>query len=193
FWLATQIPIDYPIVVLGLGFFDPSHEDTVTASLRPFPGRNRAILAREAWFQAQADAVVRKIVRLGTGGHPTAMRLCLKYALPVGRGRPLPMRLPTFETPEERDYALGQIAGAIEHGLVNTREAAVLLDAMAGEGARIPDIDEIRKMANIEGDLAKAAAALGIDHVLTISEGPEAARAAAVAAAKAAGWGGEAD
>jgi hypothetical protein len=157
----------------------------------PFSGRNRAILAREAWFQAQADTMIRKIVWLATGGYPAAMRLCLKYALPAGRGRPLPIRLPTIETPEQRQYALGQIAAAVEHGLLNTRETAALLNALAAEGARIPDIDKIRKMAKIEGSVAKAAAAIGIDHGFTISEGPVAAHAAAVRAAQAMGWPGE--
>ena len=46
----------------------------------------RAILAREAWFQGQADKMVRMIVWLATGGHPAAMRICLKHALPAGRG-----------------------------------------------------------------------------------------------------------
>jgi len=157
----------------------------------PWRGRNRAILAREAWFQAQADAMVRTIVWLATGGHAAAMRLCLRCALPVGRGRPMPIRLPALESPEKQQYAVGQIAGGLHYGLITVREALALLDAIAAKGGHIPDIAQVRKIARLEESLARAAAAIGIDHAFTISEGPVAAREAAVAAARAAGWTGE--
>src|SRR6266852_921559 len=121
----------------------------------------------------------------GQSGHPAAMRLCLARALPVGRGRPLPIRLPPVENPEDMRKAVADIDAAFAAGTITIREAAVLLGALDGHMGHIPGIEALRKAARVEADLAKAAAALGIDHVCTISEGPQAARAAAVAAAAA--------
>jgi hypothetical protein len=145
--------------------------------------RNKATLALEAMFDAQAEELVHAIIDRAVGGHPAAMRLCLERALPVGRGRPLPIRLPPLENPEDMRKAIAEISAAFGAGTITIREAAMLLGAFEGHMGHIPAIETLRKAARVEADLAKAAAALGIDRFITISEGPQAARAAAVAAA----------
>src|SRR5205823_1160155 len=97
-----------------------------------------------------------------------------------------------LETPQEREAAVRQIGAGLNRGLLTVREAALLLGAIEARGGHIPDIAEVRRVARLETGLAKAAAAIGIDHTFTISQGPRAARAAAIAAARAAGWQGEA-
>jgi hypothetical protein len=135
--------------------------------------------------------MVREIVWRATGGHPAAMRMCLKFALPVGRGRPLPVRLPPLESPKKQRKAARTIAVAMAHGFLTLREGVQLLEAIEAQGGHIPGIEIVRKHAAIEASIANAAAAMGLDHDLTISEGPVAARAGAIAAARARGWTGE--
>jgi len=150
---------------------------------RPLRVRNRTFLALEARFAARAEGLVNTIINRALGGDPAAMRLCLERALPVGRGRPPPIQLPPVESPDDARRAMAEVTAALGAGTITIREAVQLLDAVASHLGHIPAIETVRKAARIEADLAKAAGAIGIDHVFTISEGPQAARAAAVAAA----------
>jgi hypothetical protein len=157
---------------MGINSMPFSKDQSANLAGRAPGARNQATLALEAMFDAQAEALVHGIIDRAVGGHPAAMRLCLARALPVGRGRPLPIRLPPVENPEDMRKAIADIDAAFAAGTITIREAAALLGALDGHMGHIPGIEALRKAAGVEADLAKAAAALGIDTFITISEGP---------------------
>jgi len=124
---------------------------------RPLRVRNRTALALEALFAAQAKGIINAIIDRALGGDPAGMRLCLEHALPVGRGRPPPIQLPTVESPDDARRATAEVTAALGAGTITIREAVRLLDAVASHLGHIPAIEPVRKAARIEVELAQAA------------------------------------
>ena len=119
-------------------------------------------LALEAAFAAKAEALVDGVIDRAKAGHPAAMRLCMERALPIGRGRPLPIKLPVVRTAADAEAAVMEIMGALGEGAITVRETADLLRVVEGLTRTVGSIDFIKKFARKE--VAKAAAQLGMEH-----------------------------
>ncbi len=63
---------------------------------RAVGSRNKKTLAVEAALFDHAQELVDEVVRRAKNGEPAAMRLVMERILPVGRGRPLPIELPSI-------------------------------------------------------------------------------------------------
>jgi hypothetical protein len=135
--------------------------------------RNRKTIAMEEAFFAQADALVQNVVKRAMAGEPAAMRLCMERVLPVGRGRPLPIDLPTVRSADDAQAAAAVITGALKEGAISAREAVDLLRVVEGLTRLAGAVEIVRKIARTE--VAKAAAALGLEHFFA---GPPAERRA---------------
>jgi hypothetical protein len=135
--------------------------------------RNRKTIAMEEAFFAQADALVQNVVKRAMAGEPAAMRLCMERVLPVGRGRPLPIDLPTVRSADDAQAAAAVITGALKQGAISAREAVDLLRVVEGLTRLAGAVEIVRKIARTE--VAKAAAALGLEHFFA---GPPAERRA---------------
>ena len=140
---------------------------------RAVGSRNKKTLAMEEAFFARADALVQNLVERAMAGEPAAMRLCMERVLPAGRGRPLPIDLPTVRSADDAQAAAAVITGALKEGAVSAREAVELLRVVEGLTRLAGAVDIVRKIARTE--VAKAAAALGIEHFYA---GPPAQRRA---------------
>jgi hypothetical protein len=134
--------------------------------------RNKKTIALEAAFFARAEEFVAEVYRRAMAGEPAAMRLCMERVLPVGRGRPLPIDLPTVRSAEDAQAAAAVIAGALKEGAISAREAVDLLRVVEGFTRVAGAIEVVKKIARKE--VVKAAAALGVEHFFA---GPAAERA----------------
>jgi hypothetical protein len=137
----------------------------------PAPGsRNKKTLAVEAALFDHAQELVTDLVRRAKNGEPAAMRLAMERILPVGRGRPLPIELPSIRSTEDALAAADVIMDALKEGAVSAREAVDLLRVVEGLTRLTGATAFIKKMARRE--VAKAAQTLGNDHFFA---GPPAA------------------
>jgi hypothetical protein len=139
-----------------------SKEQSQHPAGRPPGARGKKNLALEAAFYAEAEAVVARVIERAKGGHPAAMRLCMERALPVGRGRPLPIELPVVKTAEDARAAVAEIMAALAEGAISAGETVDLLRVVEGLTRAADSIGIVKKLARQE--VAKAAARLGMEH-----------------------------
>jgi hypothetical protein len=131
---------------------------------------NRKTLAAEAALFDRARELVDELVDRAKRGEPAAMRLCMERILPVGRGRPLPIELPSIRSNEDALAAADVIMDALKEGAVSAREAVDLLRVVEGLTRLTGAIDFIKKVSRRE--VARAAQTLGVEHFFA---GPPAA------------------
>jgi hypothetical protein len=146
----------------------------------PRAARNAAIHAAEAQFRAHAADIVSNPLRRAHSGDPVCLALCLERALPAGRIPPA-IALAPDDDPGNLPYVFGAIGAALDEGRINLREASCLLDALgappdrrfapsgAGSMQALPGVTQVRQFVAIEAGLAKALAAPGLDHFLTVA------------------------
>ena len=137
---------------------------------RAVGSRNKKTLAVEAALFERAHELVDDLVARAKRGEPAAMRLAMERILPVGRGRPLPIELPSIRSTEDALAAADVIMDALKEGAISAREAVDLLRVVEGLTRLTGAIDFIKKVARRE--VAKAAQTLGFDHFFA---GPPAA------------------
>jgi hypothetical protein len=142
--------------------------------------RNAAIHAAEARFRGQAADLVSLVLRRAHGGDPACLKLCLERALPAGRLPPVLELAPDYD-PGNLKYVFGAIGAALDEGRINVRQASRLLDVLgalpdrrfapsgAGSMQALPGVTQVHKFAEIEADLAKSLAAIGMDHFITVA------------------------
>ena len=155
---------------------------------RPYPGPAQARAANlrkfAATLQARGNPLVDELVFRALGGHPASLRTCRRRRIIVGRGRPLAFNLGAIENAAQARAAVGLLCEAVRTNQVTLRETSALLWRVE-QFHTSPFLTLVHDFARIEGRLAKAAAAIGMDFVFTPSEGPAAARARIVAARRA--------
>jgi len=137
---------------------------------RAVGSRNKKTLAAEAALFDHAKELVDDMVARARRGEPAAMRLCMERILPAGRGRPLPIELPSIRSTEDALAAADVIMDALKQGAISAREAVDLLRVVEGLTRLTGAIAFIKKVARRE--VAKAAQTLGFDHFFA---GPPAA------------------
>ncbi len=129
---------------------------------RAVGSRNKKTLAVEERLFEHAQELVDDLVKRAQRGEPAAMRLCMERILPAGRGRPLPIELPSIRSTEDAIAAADVIMDALKQGAISAREAVDLLRVVEGLTRLTGAIDFIKKVARRE--VAKAAQQLGMDH-----------------------------
>jgi hypothetical protein len=129
---------------------------------RAVGSRNKKTLAAEAALFDHAKELVDDLVTRAKRGEPAAMRLAMERILPVGRGRPMPIELPSVRSTEDALAAADVIMAALKEGAIWAREAVDLLRVVEGLTRLTGTIAFVKKMARRE--VAKAAQTLGVDH-----------------------------
>ena len=115
---------------------------------RPKGSRHKTLLALEALFDDEGDAISRKAIELAKGGDPGAMRLCLERILPVRKDRPICFELPPIETASDAAKAHAAVLAAVADGSVTPTEAADL-------GKLIESFVKTVEVADFKSRLAK--------------------------------------
>jgi len=150
------------------------------------PAQVRAANLRKfaALLQARGNPILDELVFRALGGHVASLRACRRRRIVVGRGRPLRFRLGPIENAAQARAAVGSLCEAVRTNQVTLRETSMLLSHVE-QFHTSPFLALVHESARIEGGLAKAAAAIGMDFMFTPSEGPAVARARLLAARRA--------
>jgi hypothetical protein len=150
------------------------------------PAQVRAANLRKfaATLQSRGNPLIDELVFRALGGHPASLRACRRRRIVVGRGRPLSFRLGAIENAAQARAAVALLCEAVRTNKVTLRETSALLWRVE-QFHTSPFLALVHEFARIEGTLAKAAAAIGMDFMFTHSEGPAAARARLLAARRA--------
>jgi hypothetical protein len=154
------------------------------ASARPAKVRAANLRKFAATLQARGNPLVDDLVFRAVGGHPASLHACRRARIVVGRGRLLSFRLDPIKNAEQARAAVGHLCQALAANEITVRETSALLWRVERFHTS-PFLALVHEFARIEGTLAKAAAAIGMDFMFTPSEGPEAARARLLAARRA--------
>src|ERR1051325_12051192 len=95
----------------------PSRRDQgATPAGRAAGSRNKKTLAAEAALFDHAQELVKNLVDRANRGEPAAMRLAMERIPPVGRGRPLPIALPSVRSTEDALAAADVLMDALKEG-----------------------------------------------------------------------------
>jgi hypothetical protein len=150
------------------------------------PAQVRAANLRKfaATLQARGKPLIDELVFRALGGHPASLRACRRRRIVVGRGRPLSFSLGPIENAAQARAAVGLLCQAVSANNITLRETSALLWRVE-QFHTSPFLALVHEFARIEGTLAKAAAAIGMDFMFTQSEGPAAARVRLVAVRRA--------
>ena len=97
---------------------------------RPPGSRNKKTLAIEEMLAEQAEAAVKKILRMAEEGDPTAMRLCMERMNPTGANRPLALELPPVKGADDAEAAVRLVLHAFAGGEISIKELTHMLAAV---------------------------------------------------------------
>lgn len=90
---------------------------------RPIGARSKSMLAMEALFDGEAEALTRKAIEMAKDGDTVALRLCLERILPVRKDRPVAFDLPVIQSAADASQAHGALLAAVARGAVTPAEA----------------------------------------------------------------------
>jgi hypothetical protein len=97
---------------------------------RPPGARNKKTIAIEEMLAEQAEAAVKKILRMAEEGDPTAMRLCIERMNPTGANRRLGLELPRVKAADDADAAVQLVLNAFGGGEISIKELTHMLAAV---------------------------------------------------------------
>jgi hypothetical protein len=97
---------------------------------RPPGARNKKTLAIEEMLAEQAEAAVKKILRMAEEGDPTAMRLCMERMSPTGANRSLALELPPVNGADDAEAAVRLVLDAFGSGEISIKELTHMLAAV---------------------------------------------------------------
>jgi hypothetical protein len=157
---------------------------SVRAAARPSQVHAANLRKFAATLKARGDPLLDELVFRAVGGHPASLRACRRHRIVVGRGRPMSFRLGPIDNAEQARAAVDRLCRAVIANEITVRETSALLWQVE-QFHTSPFLDLVHEFARIEGGLAKAAAAIGMDFAFTPSEGPAAARGRLLAARRA--------
>ena len=123
---------------------------------RPKGARNKLTLMAEALLDDEAEELVRKVIELALGGDMVALRLCLERILPPRRDRPISVKLPRIEIPQDIADASAEVLRAVSEGTITPIEGQTLISMLethrrAVEGADLTNrLDRLEEHAGLD-------------------------------------------
>ena len=93
----------------------------------PKSARNKTNMALEALLDADAPAIICKVIEKALEGDMAALRLCLERLLPVRREGPVAFELPKIETAADALRASTALLAACAEGSLSPREATEIM------------------------------------------------------------------
>jgi hypothetical protein len=159
---------------------------------RPPDSLNKKTLGLQEAFEAKAEEIVDDVIARAKNGQPTAMRLVMERAVPIGRNRRFPIDLPVIKTPDDARAAMGVVTAELAAGKLSVNDASsliLLVERMLRLAERIWKMRRAEQEAE-ETD-ARAALLAAVAAELDADAEHDRAVPAAAAAAKSAGASGE--
>ena len=120
---------------------------------RPKGARNKLTLMAEALLDDEAEELVRKMIDRALGDDMVALRFCLERILPPRRDRPISIKLPRIETPQDIADASAEIMCAVSEGTITPSEGHTFM-AMLETHRRVVDVaDMTNRLDRLEEQL----------------------------------------
>ncbi len=128
--------------------FQPGRSGNPTG--RPQGSRNKASLAVDALLDGEAEALTRKAIDLALTGDTVALRLCLERICPARRDRPIKVKMPRIETPQDVLGAIATVVGAVSRGTIAPSEGQALASLIETQRKAIEIVELERRLAAVE-------------------------------------------
>jgi Family of unknown function (DUF5681) len=97
---------------------------------RPPGARNKATIAREEAFAAQASKAVGHVMNWAGRGNAVALRVCGEWARPSGTNRSPALELPPITCSDDAQMALDTVLVAFGDGVLTSREFPVVMGGL---------------------------------------------------------------
>lgn len=117
---------------------------------KPKGARHRLTMLAEQLLGGEASAIVRKAIELAKAGDSTAMRLCLERILPVRKGRPVTLNLPSMESAADLPTVVGAVARAVAAGDLTPDEGQALASVFEAQRRAHETVDLESRLRAIE-------------------------------------------
>ncbi|MHB1219148.1 MAG: DUF5681 domain-containing protein [Alphaproteobacteria bacterium] len=115
------------------------------------PGcKNHATRAAEALLEGDAEAVTKKLIECAKAGDPTALRLYFERVVPVRKGRPVEIDLPTVIDAKDILPAMASIIENVAKGGITPEEGVTLAGIIELKRKAIETVDIERRLAELE-------------------------------------------
>jgi hypothetical protein len=104
----------------------------------------------ERLMEEDAQDVVRAVVSAAKDGDMVAARLVLDRVLPVRKGRPLRLTLPSVATPADLSAAMAMLVAEVAAGRITADEGAAVGALLELQGKTLELNDLARRVAELE-------------------------------------------
>ncbi len=117
---------------------------------RPQGSRNKASLAVDALLDGEAEALTRKAIELALTGDTVALRLCMERICPPRRDRPIKIKMPRMDTPQDVLGAIATVVGAVSRGAITPSEGQALASLIEIQRKAIETVEIEQRLAAVE-------------------------------------------
>jgi len=117
---------------------------------RPKGARHKTTLLAEKLMSEDVEGVVKGVLAAARSGDMAAARIVLDRLVPVRKGRPVVLDLPTVENAEGVLRALGLVISETAAGNITPEEATILAGLLDAKRKAIETTDIERRLATLE-------------------------------------------
>ena len=121
---------------------------------RPRGARNKLTVLAESLFEADATALVTKLIEIAKSGDVAALRVCIDRICPPQRDRAVAIELPPMVTAADAVAGMGTILQAIGVGDLGAQEAGELAKVVAGFSQTVTAAQLESRLGEIEKAVA---------------------------------------
>ena len=112
--------------------------------------RNTASLAMDALLDGEAETLTRKAIDLALAGDTVALRLCMERICPPRRDRPIKIKMPRMDTPQDVLRAIATVVGAVGRGAITPSEGQALASLIETQRKAIELVQIEQRLAAVE-------------------------------------------
>ena len=117
---------------------------------RPNGSRNKASVAADALLDGEAEALTRKAIDLALTGDTVALRLCMERICPPRRDRPIKIKMPRMDTPQDVLRAIATVVSAVGRGAITPSEGQALASLIETQRKAIETVEIEQRLAAVE-------------------------------------------
>ncbi len=117
---------------------------------RPHGSRNKASIAADTLLDGEAEALTRKAIDLALAGDTVALRLCMERICPPRRDRPVNLKMPRMDTPQDVLRAIATVVSAVGRGAITPSEGQALASLIETQRKAIELVQIEQRLAAVE-------------------------------------------
>ena len=117
---------------------------------RPQGSRSKATLLAEALLEGQAEELVQTLVDKALEGDVTALRVCIERLVPPRKDRPVTLKLPKVEGPEDLSKLTEAVLQAVSKGAITPGEGQDLAGLIEKHRRAVETVDLEKRLVRLE-------------------------------------------